>query len=176
MSVQESTRLTRPCSEVDAMVRFESVFQATGLGAKCCEKVCASCGSNVVSSRGCDVVKKRSPTTASKHVVTRHGHKEDANKMQRNFITTEKSMDCFSFLLALLFALRKRSPFGNLFFRSVTSFPPPSFLHTTQNAVRGPLYYHKVNFFVTCFQVLCNKSPVALTSLSRLVRKECHHF
>ena len=44
---------------------------------------CVMCGGGVVSSCVCEVVKQRSPTLASKHVGTRHGHKEVANFMQK---------------------------------------------------------------------------------------------
>ena len=105
-------------------------FGATLLGAKCCENVVASGGSNVVSSCGCEVVKKRSPKIASKHVVTRHGqskkchHRNDVGQ-----ILGEKKHGLFLFLLFILPSENGR--------RSVFSFTPPSSLQTMQNRNSG---------------------------------------
>ena len=128
--------------------RFQntSVGGVLCVGAKCCENVAASCGSNAVSSCGLVVAKNRSLQIVPKHMVTSHGQHEVANLMQKchhrnmwdRFL---KKKDCFpSFLL--LFALRKRSPWGDHF--------------TTTCG----------NLFATSFPVLCCTSPVPLTSLS----------
>ena len=65
------------------------------------------------------------------NVMQKHCH--HLNNVRQIFLAKKKMS--FSFLFCFCFALLKNGR------RSVTSLPPTKFLHTTQNAIRAPLYH-----------------------------------
>ena len=86
-----------------------------------------------------EMVTKKSPKNATKHVVRdmkkRRIQCKNVAPQQCGTDVCKNNMDCF--LFAGLFLMPSEN--GR---RSVTSFPPHSSLHTMQNAIREPLYYH----------------------------------